>query len=203
MDTEDGNKSNLKDSIFDDEEEHTDSADGGETENISDSKHPSRRKRLHSLVLCTHSGKSNGVETQFANQLNQKVEDIGRQRLITYLESLGADVISRESENIGYDFEVSIGDETFYIELKSSQDQWDGWEHTLSANEFKKALELKDKYFLCAIDYSFNDEKYQMYFIQNPAEQVDDFAFDSPWKALVIPMNDYISRLKDKQGKVE
>ncbi|MGZ3857737.1 MAG: protein NO VEIN domain-containing protein, partial [Bacteriovorax sp.] len=198
--TDNGSKSDLDDNIFDDEKENNDSEDGLDTGNSFDPNNPSRRKRIHSVSLCTHSRKGNGQEKQFAHQHNQKVEEAGRKRLIAYLEELGAEVISRESENVGYDFEVSIGDEAFYIELKSSQDQWVGWEHTLSANEFKKALELKDKYFLCAIDYSFNDEKYQFYFIQNPAENVDYFAFDSPWKALSLSMNAYISRLKDKQG---
>ena len=65
-----------------------------------------------------------------------------------------------------------------------------------------QALELGDKYFLCAVDYAFNDDDYQFYFIRDPANQVANFAFDSPWKTLAVPMNAFLSRIKDKQGIV-
>lgn len=200
-----GSTSDLDDDIFDDDEDEQDADKGNgndETETEpKDRTNPPKRKRLHSMVLTGKMGSSNGSSGQNSNtQHNDEVEEAGRRRMIDYFETQGAEVVSRESENVGYDFEVTIGEETIYIELKSSQDQWEGWEHSISANEFKTALELSDKFFLCAIDYAFNDEDYQIYFIRNPANESDFFLFDSPWKALSVKMSDYISRLKDKQG---
>ena len=206
-----GRKSDHAGSIFDDleggegEHEATKEGDGGKRNSTLNGNNPPQRKRLQTVVLAMLGASSTSPTEpgEGEDTHNKEVEDAGRKRFLAYLRGQGAEVVSREADNIGYDFEVSVGDESFYVELKSSQDQWRGWEHALSTNEFKTALELGDKYFLCAVDYVFNDDKYQLYFIRDPANNVASFAFDSPWKALAMPMKAYLSRLKDKQGLLE
>ena len=89
--------------------------------------------------------------------------------------------MSVEKENLGYDFEFQLNEEVYYLELKSSRDKWDNWEHALTPNEFRKAQHFKDKYILCLIDSVLSDNP-NIYFIQNPAGKVDSFLFDSQWK---------------------
>ena len=118
------------------------------------------------------------------------------EKLEGYLDSLGLQYCSVEEEDRGYDFEVAIGEEKIYVELKSSSYRWDGWEYGLTRNEFLTAEELGDNYFLCIIDRVLDDD-YQIYFIKDPAGQANGFLFDDPWQETAIDMDAYVSSLRN------
>lgn len=199
-------KSDLDDDIFDDGEDgETD--DGNEEKSDDENRDKGKggpRRRLCSYVIGGgrgrkgETGKSDGSG---ADSDDTKVEEAGRQRMIAYFDKAGARVESRESENVGYDFEVTIGSKTIYVELKSSKDRWEGWEHGLTRNEFRKALELGEDYYLCTVDRALRDD-YLMVFIRDPARSVDLYLFDHPWKAVGLDMNAFIKRLRDAEGLV-
>ena len=122
--------------------------------------------------------------------------------MLEYFEERGASVVSKEAEKVGYDFEVTVGDRTIFVELKGSEYIWRDWEEALTAPEFKKALELGEDYYLCVVDQVFSEDS-QMYFIQDPANMVDVFAFDHPWKQFSMDMDSMMFRLKVQVGELE
>lgn len=160
------------------------------------------RKRLFSYVIPPGSGQSS-KKTKTRNQQNQQkneeTEVAGAQKLAEFFEARGLTCESVESENVGYDFEVTVGERKLLIELKTSRAKWRNWEHSLSPNEFKVALEKADDYFLCVIDRVFEDSC-EIYFIQNPAGKADGFLFDAPWKSMGMKMSDMITRIKAEEG---
>jgi hypothetical protein len=157
------------------------------------------RKRLCSFV-ATGPAKTTAPEKQELNKKrqkkNQETERAGAQLLQRFFEGKGLECNSVEDDDLGYDFEVPIGNRTLCIELKTSRDKWRGWEHSLSQNEFKTALIKGEDYFLCVIDRIFEEASREVYFIQNPAGRITDYLFDAPWKAVASKMDDWITRLK-------
>ncbi len=160
------------------------------------------RKRLCSFVV--HSGTGNGgtakltAKQSTANQ-NEETEKEGAKVLKAFFADRELEAVSVEGENCGYDFKVAIGDRTLCIELKTSRAKWRGWEHALTPNEFKTALEKKEDYFLCVVDRVFEDSR-EIYFIQNPVGKISDFLFDSPWKGVCSNMADLLSAIKATEG---
>ena len=122
--------------------------------------------------------------------------------MLRYLRELGVECQSVEAEKCGYDFEARVGEETFCIELKASEDRWEGWEESLSRNEFWKAKELRERYFLCVVDRA-TSEDWRICFIRDPAAEVDYFLFDHPWKSFGEDMEAFVSRLKAEQNILE
>jgi hypothetical protein len=157
------------------------------------------RKRLCSFV-ATGPTKKIAPERQEQNKKQQKkneeTERAGAQLLQRFFEEKGLKCNSVEDNDVGYDFEVPIGNRTLCIELKTSRDKWRGWEHSLSPNEFKTALAKGEDYFLCVIDRIFEEGSREIYFIQNPAGKITDYLFDAPWKAVASKMDDWVTRLK-------
>ncbi len=160
----------------------------------------SKRRRLFSYVSQAKTKRQN--RSQQKTEQTKKIEQSGAKLLVDYFQKLGEKCISVEKDNKGYDFEITIGNENFYIELKSTKDKWEGWEHCLTPNEFQEAVNLGDKYFLCVIDQVLSDN-YQFYFIQNPANNIDGFLFDHPWKAVSTNMTKFIERIKLSGDEIE
>lgn len=163
------------------------------------------RKRLFSYVMPPGSGGTSkgGGNAAGKNQTrNDETEVAGAKKLREFFESRGLECVSVEAENVGYDFEVTVGERKLLIELKTSRAKWRNWEHSLSPNEFKVALEKGANYFLCVIDRVFEDSC-EIYFIQNPAGKADGFLFDAPWKSMGMKMSDMITRIKAEEGVIE
>jgi hypothetical protein len=180
-------------------EDGTASPDSGK--GSSGKKEVRKRSRLCSLVISRKSRQTDETNKE-AQARNKEVEAAGRKRMLDYFNKLGVECKSVEQEDKGYDFEISIGEETFFVELKASEDRWDGWEESLSRNEFWKAKELGEKYFLCVVDKALSED-WKIHFIRNPAGEVDYYLFDHPWKGFATDMNAYVSRLKAEYGILE
>lgn len=192
-------------SIFDDDlDEEKDQDQEGDDGKDNAKKPGGTRKRLCSIVLKKGEKKSylTPKESTAQKEKIDKIEAKSRERMLEYFEGQGASVVSKETEKVGYDFEVSVGDKTIYVELKGSEYVWRDWEEALTAPEFKKALELGEDYYLCVVDQVFSEDS-QMYFIQDPANMVDVFAFDHPWKQFSMDMESMMFRLKIQAGKIE
>jgi hypothetical protein len=154
------------------------------------------RKRLCSYVTFAGEGvgAKDGSSSSDNNDANE-VEQAGRAHMLAYFKSHGADVISRENDSVGYDFEVSVAGRTLYIELKASRDRWQGWEHGLTRNEFVQAFAKGEYYFLCVVDRALTDD-WKIYFIANPSGLIDQFLFDDPWKRVAVDMNARLEQMK-------
>jgi hypothetical protein len=122
--------------------------------------------------------------------------------MFEYFRSHGAHVVSREKDNVGYDFEVTLGGRTIFIELKASRDRWQGWEHALTRNEFIQAFAKGEDYFLCAVDRALSND-WKIYFIANPAGLVDQYVFDDPWKRVAVNMNARLEQMKHCEAQEE
>lgn len=161
------------------------------------------RKRLCSFV--TFAGEGGGGKdggSSSGNAETKEVEEAGREHMLEYFHRQGAQVVSREKDNVGWDFEITVGSETIFIELKASRDQWQGWEHALTRNEFVQAFAKGEDYFLCAVDKVLTDE-WKIYFIANPAGQVDQYIFDDPWKRVAVDMNGLLDQMKNNSDSEE
>lgn len=164
------------------------------------------RKRLCSYVLSASAGNSKKLsESRKSDESDQnsETEQAGVDFLRNFIKDrCGLEIVSVEDENCGYDFELKIGSRTLCIELKTSQAKWRQWEHSLTPNEFKTALEKKADYFLCIVDRVFENSR-EIYFIQDPAGKVTDFLFDSPWKSAQSKMSDLLSSIKATEGVLD
>jgi hypothetical protein len=103
------------------------------------------------------------------------------------------------ADDVGYDFEITSHGGTFFVELKSSRDQWQHWENSLSPNEFKAAIKHADNYVLCVAEQVLSPNG-SLVFIQNPYGQADGFLFDSPWKKVKADPAHLFSILEDATG---
>ncbi len=198
---EGGSKSALQESIFDEDQSEDDAEKPSDKKPEGPNGAPHIRRRLYSYVLGPRQRKEDKEDVKEASR-RKEVEKAGAEKLTAYFGKLGVSCRSVEKENIGYDFEVTVGEETFYVELKASEFKWDGWEECLTPKEFTKAQELGDRYFLCIIDRVLSADC-QMHFIKDPAGNVDGFLFDHPWKNISTDMNSYISSLKHSQDILE
>lgn len=86
----------------------------------------------------------------------------------------------------GYDLESSdgSGDVVRYIEVKSLSGTWGEKGISLTRTQFEKARELGERYWLYVVEWAGQDEKSRIHRIQNPANQVNQFLYDSGWKVL-------------------
>ena len=187
---------------------------GGSKPNIGDSTgvsingqgdQDSVRKRLCSYLI-PGGPKKRDVEkdskSEKQNKRNEETELAGARVLRDFFAAKGLECCSVEDANVGYDFEIQIGEKTICVELKTSRDKWRSWEQSLTPNEFRTALEKRDDYFLCVIDRVFESSR-EIYFIQDPAGKITDYLFDAPWKNVAVRMEDWISRLKATEGVID
>jgi len=91
----------------------------------------------------------------------------------------------------GYDIESQDSEgRPCYIEVKSLSNGWTPANPVaLTAIQFDKARELGDRYWLYVVEHALDDER-RLIRIQDPANRVVRFYFDSGWKAV---SNDAIS----------
>jgi len=90
-------------------------------------------------------------------------------------------------EHPGYDIESldEFGEVARYIEVKSSEDEWGKRGVGLSDTQFKKAQELGSRFWLYVVESAVSDNP-QIHCIQDPANRVNLFLYDSGWRAVAL-----------------
>ncbi len=85
----------------------------------------------------------------------------------------------------GYDVESknAAGEVVRYIEVKSRAGDWDEQGVTLSDTQFHEAQERKDSFWLYIVEKAEQNDA-QIYRIQDPANHIDYFCYDSGWRGL-------------------
>jgi hypothetical protein len=158
------------------------------------------RKRLYSYVLpASASGSSSKGGGEAAKKRADETEAAAVKRFKEFLNAYGVTPHSVEDQDLGYDFEVVIGERKLFVELKGSRDRWKNWEHDLTPNEFRAAQEKGDDYILCIAERVFEPDG-TLVFIQNPWSLADGFLFDSPWRLTAVDPAKLFSCLEDSTG---
>lgn len=87
--------------------------------------------------------------------------------------------------NPGYDIKsIDNMGRVRFIEVKALTNQWDRQSPAqMTRTEFDLSKELGSSYWLYIVEL-VESENYQIYQIQNPANQVDYYLFDHGWRPL-------------------
>jgi len=87
--------------------------------------------------------------------------------------------------NPGYDIKAAAMDgyEEF-IEVKGQGGAWTEEGVALTPTELAKAHSAGDRYWLCVVEYSTDENSRQLFLVQNPFGLTTQFRFDKGWKAM-------------------
>jgi hypothetical protein len=85
----------------------------------------------------------------------------------------------------GYDIESmdATGEVVRYIEVKSLSGKWGSLGASVSKPQFEKASELGTRFWLYVVEQAQGSD-FKIYRIQDPARQVNQFLYDTGWRAL-------------------
>lgn len=168
----------------------------GTTRSSGSSQRDRPRKRLYSYVLPVLDNRVTGPDArEEATKRRAETEQAAVKLFKDFFHGSGLSCRSVEDQDLGYDFEVNLGDRILCIEVKGSGDHWRNWEHDLTPNEFRAAQEKGDDYILCLVERVFNDD-WEICFVQNPFAHIDGFLFDSPWKQLAVHGKTFFSHFR-------
>lgn len=84
----------------------------------------------------------------------KRVEDSAVNETVTFYEKLGYSVDSKEKDNLGWDLEATLGNETLKIEVKGLSGSEVIFE--LTPNEYQKMGEFKEEYIVCVVTDALN-----------------------------------------------
>lgn len=118
------------------------------------------------------------------HERNSEVGAAGVAKVMEFERSLeGVTPTEMPINHPGYDIESRDvnGEIIRYIEVKSMSGPWGEDGVGLTATEFAKAQELREKYWLYVVERALEPDA-RIYFIQDPASKVDEFRFDSGWQ---------------------
>jgi hypothetical protein len=155
---------------------------------------PRTTKQTGHLISYVSKG---GKETSPNNSLAQKrrtIEEIGIAHVMRFEKEQKREPkdMNRDKPNHpGYDIEsADENGEIRFIEVKSLSGYWTGLNPgQMTPREFESAMEYGGSYWLYIVERA-KDKDYKIFCIQNPANQVDIFAFDEGWKCIAeIPSN--------------
>lgn len=106
-------------------------------------------------------------------------------RVLEYERAANRNPHEMPTNHPGYDVESygPSGDIERYIEVKATAGEWDIVGVGLTKEEFKRATQEKEKYWLYVVARAEQDD-YRIYRIQEPARKVGQFFYDDRWEGL-------------------
>ena len=102
-----------------------------------------------------------------------------------YEKSAGRQPKEMPPNNKGYDIESQDANGALllrYIEVKSFSGNWDYTYADLSRDQFDKASQEREKFWLYVVERAEQDD-FRIHRIQNPARKANHFMFDDGWRA--------------------
>ncbi len=128
--------------------------------------------------------------------------------IVQFESSRGRMVRRMPPNNPGYDIE-SVDPETgevFYIEVKGTEELWDGYGVTITPTQYEFAKEHGDSFWLYVVE-DVCSESPQVYRIKNPVGRINQYAFNYGWRNLAEgekqhdvaeeqPLDDLVNELK-------
>lgn len=87
--------------------------------------------------------------------------------------------------NPGFDIKaVAMDGRDEYIEVKGQGGAWTEEGVALTPTELAKAHSARDRYWLCVVEYATDDNRRQLFLVQDPFGLTTQFRFDKGWKAM-------------------
>ena len=87
--------------------------------------------------------------------------------------------------NPGFDIKAVAADRREeYIEVKGQGGAWTEEGVALTPTELAKAHSARDRYWLCVVEYATDDNRRQLFLVQDPFGLTMQFRFDKGWKAM-------------------
>ena len=116
-----------------------------------------------------------------------EVDNAGIKRVLEFELLNGRFPEHKSHSHPGYDVESKdiAGQVVRYIEVKSVSGNWGEQGVTLSKTQFEKTMALGNLYWLYVVERASQND-YRIHCLQNPARQVQQFAYDDGWKTLVV-----------------
>lgn len=143
-----------------------------------------KRPVLRSYVPSPTESDHEPPENQNGNG-RSPVDIAGVHRVMQYESSVGRYPKEMAHNNKGYDIESRDVHGTTvlrYIEVKSFSGDWDSTYADLSRDQFDKANEEREKFWLYVVERA-ESENFRLHRIQNPARKANHFMFDDGWRA--------------------
>jgi hypothetical protein len=145
----------------------------------------SSQGRLRTYVLPKDGQKDDSQLRNGAEQAGERsrVANKGIKLVVASECKAGRKPLVMPPNHPGYDIEStdpSTGEVARYIEVKSTDERWGIRGVGLTDEQFRKAQELKDSYWLYVVEEA--SARPFIYRIKNPANRVNQFLYDNGWK---------------------
>lgn len=87
--------------------------------------------------------------------------------------------------NRGFDIRaIAHDDQEELIEVKGQGGAWTEEGVALTPPELETALQKRDRYWLCVVEYAQDEKRRQLYLVRNPYGLTQQFRFDVGWKSV-------------------
>ncbi len=110
------------------------------------------------------------------------VDRAGIQRVLEYEKNNGRTPTEMASKNPGYDIESLDHKSTRYIEVKSFRGYWPKSGAKMTIRQFKEAQHKGSDFWLYIVEKAENDNEFEIFTIQDPANEVKEIFYDDGWK---------------------
>jgi hypothetical protein len=142
------------------------------------------RERGRWLVLVSGDGGTAGTGTDAASERRAAIDVAGIAEVLRYETERDRHAEEMPHENPGYDVQSrdGAGEIARFIEVKSISSSWDDAVVQLTSTQFKKAQELREKFWLYVVEYAGSPQA-RVRAIQDPASAATRFVFDHGWRA--------------------
>lgn len=117
------------------------------------------------------------------------VGQAGVDRVLAYEAEHGrtaVDTNAIQANHPGYDIEsTDASGKVRYIEVKSMEGYWSRQTPAaVTQTQFEKAQELDDQFWLYVVEFAPDDDRFQIFPIQNPFSKINQYLFDDGWNEL-------------------
>jgi hypothetical protein len=101
--------------------------------------------------------------------------------------------------NPGFDvLAVAHDGEEEFVEVKGQAGAWAETGVALTPRELQESLKRRGRFWLCVVEYVYDDSRRRLYLFQDPFGLANQFRFDSGWKDAAVVIND--APLLPKEG---
>jgi len=148
---------------------------------------PQPKFKTYAYVSPVSPNDTNGTVESAPVEKRIAVDNAGINHVLEFERKNGRFPDLKSHSHPGYDVESKdiAGQVVRYIEVKSVSGDWGEQGVTLSKTQFEKATALGDRYWLYVVERAAQND-FQIHCLQDPANQVHQFVYDSGWKALVV-----------------
>lgn len=143
--------------------------------------------RMRSYVLFGDDSAYGTTGDESPNAL--EIDRAGVDRVLAHERAHGREPEEQGHTNPGFDVlsRGKDGKTARRIEIKSIRGEWTIRGVMLSARQFREAEEHGEQFWLYIVENAEDDDLYRIHRIQDPANRIDFFGFDSGWEALREP----------------